>query len=132
MRDRPVVVKIPDPRDVWAETRWALECLAWLDDPRFTVVRREFTDRKGKPGMYYTRRRIPKRERPFCAAVCKDGHGCRARALPGMDRCRTHSGLRGAGRPDGDEEPVGRLLSAIEAMFTGRPAASSEKSKILD
>ena len=35
----------------------------------------------------------PKADRPFCGARCRDGHACRARAVPGEKRCRQHGGL---------------------------------------
>ena len=42
----------------------------------------------------------PRRKRPLCAARCRDGHACRARAVwdddrdrPRNGRCRVHGGL---------------------------------------
>ncbi len=37
--------------------------------------------------------RIPKSERPFCHARRRDNHKCKARVVPGTNRCRMHGGL---------------------------------------
>lgn len=37
--------------------------------------------------------RGPRSERPPCGARCRDGHACRAKAVPGGARCRVHGGL---------------------------------------
>ena len=63
--------------------------------------------------------RLPKQERPFCEAKCRDGHACRAHVLMRYDgtlamRCRMHGGLStGAKTPEGKAR-------AIAAMQEGR------------
>ena len=50
----------------------------------------------------WTETKIPKIERPFCGAKCRDGHSCRRRALQDKTRCRIHGGLStGPKTPEG-------------------------------
>jgi hypothetical protein len=50
------------------------------------------------------RRKVPKKERPFCGAKCRDGHACNARVVPGKTKCRLHGGLSGAKTEAGKEK----------------------------
>ena len=68
--------------------------------------------------------RVPKRERPFCTAICvSTGESCGARAVPGHRRCRLHGGAELAAWRARRRATIKRHRAIAKAWRVKRPTS---------